>query len=161
MTGRGRRTGRLYATNCRSESYEAALSLGDALLRHCHVRTARRFSEEIIVCADEHLDGHHINFRLDLFYLRSVWLEHFYGDEGYREYLREAVLGLVQLLQQSYQALGPTHDTYREIKNTLHDALSYQLDWSLDDLKLDSESFERLMVDKYADLPTPNFDLES
>tara|TARA_B100000459_G_C8485601_1_gene160687 strand:+ start:95 stop:580 length:486 start_codon:yes stop_codon:yes gene_type:complete len=126
-----------------------------------YVRTARRFSEEIIVCADEHLDGHDINFRLDLFYLRSVWLEHFYGDEGYREYLREAVLGLVQLLQQSYQALGPTHDTYREIKNTLHDALSYQLDWSLDDLKLDSESFERLMVVKYADLPTPNFDLES
>ena len=93
--------------------------------------------------------------------MRSVWLQHFYGDEGYREYLREAVLGLVQLLQQSYQALGPTHDTYREIKNTLHDALSYQLDWSLDDLKLDSESFERLMVVKYADLPTPNFDLES
>ena len=136
-------------------------AIGAALLKHCHVRTARRFSEEIIVCADEHLDGHDINFRLDLFYLRSVWLEHFYGDEGYREYLREAVLGLVQLLQQSYQALGPTHDTYREIKNTLHDALSYQLDWSLDDLKLDSESFERLMVVKYADLPTPNFDLES
>ena len=74
---------------------------------------------------------------------------------------RETILGLVQLLQQSYQALGPTHDTYREIKNTLHDALSYQLDWSLDDLKLESESFERQIVDKYADLPTPDFELST
>ena len=72
------------------------------------------------------------------------------------------MLGLVQLLQQSYQALGPTHDTYREIKNTLHDALSYQLDWSLDDLKLDSGSFERLMVDTIlADLPEPDFKFKS
>ena len=77
-----------------------------------------------------------INFQLDNFYLRSVWLEHFYGDEGYREDLREAVHGLVHLLNQLHQALGPAHDTFIEVQHTLRDVLSYQLDWSLDDLEL-------------------------
>ena len=100
-----------------------------------------------------------INFQLDNFYLRSVWLEHFYGDEGYREDLREAVHGLVHLLNQLHQALGPAHDTFIEVQHTLRDVLSCQLDWSLDDLELNS--YERQIVDRVlTEYSTPDFVIE-
>ena len=75
---------------------------------------------------------------------RTLWLEHFYGREGYRGDLRRAVKGLLHVLAASYRALGETHRLIRKIEDTLHSALTEQLDWSLDDLELDADEKESL-----------------
>ena len=67
---------------------------------------------------------------------RSLWLVHFYGHEGYRKDLRQAVQGLLRSLPRSYRTLGPTHRLSRMAEDTLRCALTEQLDWSLDDLEL-------------------------
>ena len=73
-------------------------------------------------------------------YYLSLWLNHFYGTENYRNYLRTAVDGLLYLLPRAQDA-----DQKREIEYNLCMVLTHQLDWSLDDLELDST--ERQMVD--------------
>ena len=50
-------------------------------------------------------------------------------------------------------------DQERQIEETLCMVLTHQLDWSLDDLELDST--ERQIVDRVlADLPAPDFEIE-
>ena len=73
-------------------------------------------------------------------YYLSLWLNHFYGTEKYRNYLRTAVDGLLYLLPRAQDA-----DQKREIEYNLCMVLTHQLDWSLDDLELDST--ERNFVD--------------
>ena len=79
-------------------------------------------------------------------YYLSLWLYHFYGHEGYRKDLRVAVKGLLHLAQRAQDAKQKSH-----IERLLRTLLTHQLDWSLDDLELDS--YERRIVDRLADLP--------
>ena len=73
---------------------------------------------------------------------------------SYREYLRTAVQALILLLSRVQNA-----DNKRQIEYTLCMVLTHQLDWSLDDLELDST--ERQIVDRVlADLPAPDFEIE-
>ena len=66
--------------------------------------------------------------------MHARWMHHFYGHEGYRDDLREAVTKLVGLLGMNHSDAAD-----RRIRNTLQMALSHQLDWSLDDLDLEEE----------------------
>ena len=62
------------------------------------------------------------------------------------EYLRTAVKGLIALIFLAVNLFGSwEHETCEEIQDTLRRVLAHQLDWSLDDLELDST--ERQMVD--------------
>ena len=82
-------------------------------------------------------------------YYLSLWLYHFYGHEGYRKDLRKAVKGLIHLSARAQDARQKRH-----IERLLRRVLTHQLDWSLDDLELDST--ERQIVDRLADLPATN-----
>ena len=83
-------------------------------------------------------------------YYLSLWLYHFYGHEGYRKDLRVAVKGLLHLAQRAQDAKQKSH-----IERLLRTLLTHQLDWSLDDLELDST--ERQIVDRLADLPAASY----
>ena len=82
-------------------------------------------------------------------YYLSLWLCHFYGHKGYRKDLREAVRGLLHLAPRVKEAKQKRH-----VEHLLRRVLTHQLDWSLDDLELDST--ERQIVDRLADLPATN-----
>jgi len=72
----------------------------------------------------------------------------------YRSELRIAVQALLLLLARTQDA-----DQKREIEYNLCMVLTHQLDWSLDDLELDST--DRQIVDRVlADLPAPDFEIE-
>ena len=82
------------------------------------------------------------------------WLNHFYGHEKYREDLQTAAKGLLYLLPRAQDA-----DQERQIAQTLCMVLTHQLDWSLDDLELDS--VDRQIVDRVlAEYSTPHFEIE-
>ena len=49
------------------------------------------------------------------------------------------------------------NQTCEEIQGTLCRALAHQLDWSLDDLELDST--DRQIVDEYVDFPAPDVEI--
>ena len=83
-------------------------------------------------------------------YYLSLWLYHFYGHEGYRKDLRKAVKGLIHLSARAQDARQKRH-----IERLLRRVLTHQLDWSLDDLELDST--ERQIVDRLADLPAASY----
>lgn len=84
----------------------------------------------------------------------SLWLHHFFGHSDYREYLRTAVQALILLLSRVQNA-----DNKRQIEYTLCMVLTHQLEWSLDDLGLDS--VDRQIVNRVlADLPAPDFEIE-
>ena len=86
-------------------------------------------------------------------YYLSLWLHHFYGREGYRKDLQVAVKGLLHLAA----ILAPRAQDDRQkrhVERLLRTLLTHQLDWSLDDLELDST--ERQIVDRLADLPATN-----
>ena len=87
-------------------------------------------------------------------YYLSLWLYHFYGHEGYRKDLRVAVKGLLHLAA----ILAPRAQDDRQkrhVERLLRTLLTHQLDWSLDDLELDST--ERQIVDRLADLPAASY----
>ena len=87
-------------------------------------------------------------------YYLSLWLYHFYGHEGYRKDLRDSAKGLLHLAPRVEDAKQKRH-----IERLLRRVLTHQLDWSLDDLDLDST--ERQIVDKVlADLPAPDFEIK-
>ena len=70
---------------------------------------------------------------------------------NHRRYLRIAVHELLLLLARTQDA-----DETRHMEQTLCMVLTHQLDWSLDDLELDST--DRQIVDRVlADLPAPDF----
>ena len=74
--------------------------------------------------------------------------------ENYRGELLIAVKNFLDLLPLAQDA-----DQTRQIEQTLCMVLTHQLDWSLDDLELDST--ERQIVDRVlADLPAPDFEIE-
>ena len=79
-------------------------------------------------------------------YYLSLWLHHFYGRKDYRKDLRKAVKGLLHLAPSAQDARQKRH-----VEGLLRRVLTHQLDWSLDDLELDS--YERRIVDRLADLP--------
>ena len=120
-----------------------------------YVRNAFLLLNEVYLNAEEDLGEEHGLFigLMHTYYL-SLWLNHFYGTEKYRNYLRTAVDGLLYLLPRAQDA-----DQKREIEYNLCVVLTHQLDWSLDDLELDST--ERQIVDRVlADLPAPDFEIE-
>ena len=74
--------------------------------------------------------------------------------ENYRGELLIAVKNFLDLLPLAQDA-----DQTRQIEKTLCMVVTHQLDWSLDDLELDST--ERQIVDRVlADLPAPDFEIE-
>ena len=88
----------------------------------------------------------------------SLWLNHFYGrndlDYDYRRELRTAVENLLYFLLRAQDA-----DQKREIEYNLCMVLTHQLDWSLDDLELDS--VDRQIVNRVlAEFSTPDFAIE-
>ncbi len=88
-------------------------------------------------------------------YYRSLWLYHFYGHKGYRKDLQGALRGLLRLMLRARQDAQQT----RQIAQTLCRVLTHQLDWSLDDLELNS--YERQIVDRVLfDFSTPDFEIE-
>ena len=73
---------------------------------------------------------------------------------SYREYLRTAVQALILLLSRVQNA-----DNKRQIEYTLCMVLTHQLEWSLDDLELNS--YERQIVDRVlTEYSTPDFVIE-
>ena len=91
-------------------------------------------------------------------YYLSLWLYHFYGHEGYRKDLRVAVKGLLHLAA----ILAPRAQDDRQkrhVERLLRTLLTHQLDWSLDDLELDSA--EQQIVDRLADLPAASYGMNA
>ena len=105
--------------------------------------------------AEEDLgEGHALVIELASASCLSVWLYHFYGHESYRGQLLTAVKNVLNLLPYAQDA-----DQTRQIEKSLCMVLTHQLDWSLDDLELDST--ERQIVDRVlADWPALDFELE-
>ena len=98
---------------------------------------------------------HGIVFRLMHSYYRSLWLYHFYGHKGYRKDLQGVLRGLLRLMLRARQNAQQT----RQIAQTLCMVLTHQLDWSLDDLELNS--YERQIVDRVlTEYSTPHFEIE-
>ena len=82
------------------QTYKATVRLGQELLTQCNVRAARRLlCDDLIDSAADFLGKNHIvTIELIHLYWRSLWLEHFYGDEGYRDAFQRAVKGLLYVL---------------------------------------------------------------
>ena len=121
-----------------------------------YVRNAFLLLNEVYLNAEEDLGEEHGLFigLMHTYYL-SLWLYHFYGHEGYRKDLRVAVKGLLHLAA----ILAPRAQDDRQkrhVERLLRTLLTHQLDWSLDDLELDST--ERQIVDRVlAEYSTPDF----
>ena len=83
----------------------------------------------------------------------SLWLYHFCGHNDYRNYLRVAVKELILLL------LSDPADDHQvvQMQEALCMVLTHQLDWSLDDLELNS--VERQIVDRVLAEPAPDFEI--
>jgi hypothetical protein len=127
--------------------YAAALRLSDALLEQYYVSEALSILPPLRSLTIEDLgEDHELTLGLAHTYLRAIWLYHFFGHKGYREHLCCAVKGLIPLLLQAKDVFGSWEDKYcEEIQDTLRRVLAHQLDWSLDDLELNST--ERQLVD--------------
>ena len=79
---------------------------------------------------------------------------HFYGHNDFRSDLQIAVKGLLLIFSRAQDA-----DQERQIEETLCMVLTHQLDWSLDDLELNS--YERQIVDRVlTEYSTPDFVIE-
>ena len=118
-----------------------------ALLEQRYVRDAVLLLQEGANRAKQDLgEDHELTLGLAHTYFQALWLHHFFGHKRYREYLRTAVKGLIALIFLAVNLFGSwDHQTCEEIQDTLRRVLAHQLDWSLDDLELDST--ERQMVD--------------
>ena len=133
------------------KTYAAAYRYGVALIEQHYVRDAFVLLHQVSRNAEADLgECQRLFIGLMHTYYLSLWLYHFYGHEGYRKDLRVAVKGLLHLAQRAQDAKQKSH-----IERLLRTLLTHQLDWSLDDLELDST--ERQIVDRLADLPAASY----
>ena len=137
------------------KTYNAALRYSRALVKQLYLRDALVLLHQVGLHAEEDLgEGHALVIELASASCLSVWLYHFYGHESYRGQLLTAVKNVLNLLPYAQDA-----DQTRQIEKSLCMVLTHQLDWSLDDLELDST--ERQIVDRVlADWPALDFELE-
>ncbi|CAH0375909.1 unnamed protein product [Pelagomonas calceolata] len=125
----------------RRATYATAIKLASVLLDQHYVHDALELLSDICpdVAGDLGFD-HHLTVELFHLLCRARWMHHFYGREGYRDDLREAVTELLGLL-----GLNLTWEVSQPIRNTLRLALTHQLDWSLEDLNLDPSELEAII----------------
>ena len=139
----------------RDEKTYAALRYGKVLVEQSYVHDALLLLNEASLDAEEDLGKEHALF-VDLHHAwcLSLWLYHFCGHSDYREYLRTAAQALILLLSRAQNA-----DNKRQIEYALCMVLTHQLEWSLDDLELDS--VDRQIVNRVlAEYSTPDFAIE-
>jgi len=141
------------------KTYAAAYRYGVALIEQHYVRDAFVLLHQVSRNAEADLgECQRLFIGLMHTYYLSLWLYHFYGHEGYRKDLRVAVKGLLHLAA----ILAPRAQDDRQkrhVERLLRTLLTHQLDWSLDDLELDSA--EQQIVDRLADLPAASYGMNA
>ena len=137
------------------KTYAAALRYGKVLVEQSYVHDALLLLNEVSLDAEGDLGREHaLVVDVTHAWCLSLWLYHFLGHSDYRSEFQVAVQALLLLLARTQDA-----DQTRQIEQTLCMVLTHQLDWSLDDLELDST--DRQIVDRVlADLPAPDFEIE-
>ena len=142
-----------------SRCHAAAYRYGVALIEQHYVRDAFVLLHQVSRNAEADLgECQRLFIGLMHTYYLSLWLYHFYGHEGYRKDLRVAVKGLLHLAA----ILAPRAQDDRQkrhVERLLRTLLTHQLDWSLDDLELDSA--EQQIVDRLADLPAASYGMNA
>lgn len=123
------------------ETYAAALGLGKVLLEQFYVFDGFKVLHEVVTLATDDLGvGHELAIQIMHTYCRSLWMMHFYGRDGYRQMLRDAVGGLLMFCEELVKVGVGIEPTQEELRV----GLSCQLDWSLD---LDLNAGDKASVD--------------
>ena len=114
-------------------THRCALELGVCLLEHNLVAEATRFLPEQTLAVFSLGEDHALTIEFRLRYAQALYKYHFFGHDGYRADLVQAVTLLNDLRKQSTRILGFSHPTTLSIYTSLVLAFNEQLEWSLND----------------------------
>ena len=79
---------------------------------------------------------------------QSIYKQHFFGGNDYRDLLMASIDGHMKFLVQSTEVLGVDHPTTLAIRASLKLCFEEQLDWTLDDIP-------REHIDALDEIPRP------